>query len=160
MKFCYASPKLKTFTNTSESLLTINIHLLCIFQDHTVYASDWEYMQRSTGTKDICGIKTLEKTASGCGEGLTSQSSQSIWSYMRLRISSKTIVSLHRLPNSKQNVLARSKQWDTEETVLTSLIQYQLAMYLQWDPPFPTTVKIQGPGFSALKENLPWWGKL
>lgn len=30
MEFCSASPKLKTFTNTSESLLTINIHLLCI----------------------------------------------------------------------------------------------------------------------------------
>lgn len=157
MKFCYASPKLKTFTNTSESLLTINIHLICIFQGHTIYASDWEYMWRLTAAKDICGIKTLEKTASGCGEGWTSQSSQSI----RRLISSKTIISLHWLPNSKQNVLARSKQWDKEETVLTSLTEYQLAMYLQWDPPFPLyLVKIQEPGFSALKENLPWWEKL
>lgn len=109
MKSCYASPKLKTFTNTSESLLTINIHLLCISK-FTLTHSDPECVQRSTGAKNICGIKTLEKAVSGEGFLLResasrspSQSSQSIW---RL-ISSKTIVSLHRPPNSKQNVLAR-----------------------------------------------------
>lgn len=75
MKFCYASPKLKTFPNTSESLLMINIHLLCISKV-TLSTLQIENMQRPTGAKDICGIKTLEKTASGCGEGLTSQSSR------------------------------------------------------------------------------------
>lgn len=85
-------------------------------------------------------IKTINRSPR---DGLTSQSSQSI---QRL-ILSKTIVLLHWLPNSKQNVLAKSKQWDTEETVLTSLIQYQLAMHLQWDPSLPTTVKIQDLGF-------------
>lgn len=91
----------------------------------------------------VCFVLFLKIISHSPRNGLASQSSQSKW---RL-VSSKTIVSLHWLPNSKQNVLARCFQnsgIDMEETLPTSLTECLLAMYLQWDPSFPISGKIPG----------------